>query len=112
MEVSFKCVLIDGSHTLKNPGYRDFKSPLEKNPGYRDFKSPTGRKSRVPGFQILVLEENSGHWDLKCWHWKKITGTGISNSDTAKKFRALPGFQIPVLEENPNARSFEQFATS
>ena len=94
---TLKCVLSEGSHTVKNPGYRDFKSSYWKKilGYYRDFKSPTGRKSRVPGFQILVLEENSGHWDLKCRHWKKITSTRISNCDTAQKIPGLTGISNP-----------------
>ena len=70
----------------KHFGYRDFKSRYWKKILGTDISKSwywkkilgteisnplTGRKSREPGFQILVLEENSGHWDLKCRHWKK-----------------------------------------
>ena len=109
---TLKCVLSEGSHTVKNPGYRDFKSSYWKKILGTEISNP-------------LLEENPGYRDFKSWYWKKIPVTGIWNAGTGKKsrvlgfqiatlhkkFRALPGFQIPVLEENPNARSFEQFAT-
>ena len=70
---TLKCVLSEGSHTVKNPGYRDFKSSYYK---------------KIMGTEMFQIP-----------YWKKIPGTGISNPGTGRKFRSL-GFEMPALEKN------------
>tara|TARA_B110000881_G_C18207706_1_gene332752 strand:+ start:72 stop:368 length:297 start_codon:yes stop_codon:yes gene_type:complete len=61
---TLKCVLSEGSHTVKNPGYRDFKSSYWKKILGTEISNP-------------LLEENPGCRDFKSWYWKKIPVTGI-----------------------------------